>query len=243
MEQVSRVSRVFRHLGTWRRNLPMIPWRGGKQDVPVLRYPNRIFVGGVAFQTTAIELRELFESYGAVRDVKIARDGEGVSRGSNDAEETPSYRKYMEHKLLSEIDYLVIPIHLMELKHWIFVVLCTLAMTLELYDSAGVSEAHKDVFANLKTKFIHKEMESKKNSWSEHVNNRTPRQSNVIDCGVHMCLMIKRLLQAKFTSPPVAMPDKSREMPQDMADDILNHPFLAAPPDNLKIQDLFLKPI
>ncbi|EDO45185.1 predicted protein [Nematostella vectensis] len=50
-------------------------------DVPVLRYPNRIFVGGVAFQTTAIELRELFESYGAVRDVKIARDGEGVSRG------------------------------------------------------------------------------------------------------------------------------------------------------------------
>ncbi|EDO33844.1 predicted protein [Nematostella vectensis] len=116
-------------------------------------------------------------------------------------------------------------------------------MTLELYDSAGVSEAHKDVFANLKTKFIHKEMESKKNSWSEHVNNRTPRQSNLVDCGVHMCLMIKRLLQAKFTSPPVAMPDESREMRQEMDDDILNHPFLAAPPDNLKIQDLFLKEV
>ncbi|EDO34789.1 predicted protein [Nematostella vectensis] len=131
---------------------------------------------------------------------------------SNDAEETPSYRKYMKHKLLSEIDYLVIPIHLMELKHWIFVVLCTLAMTLELYDSAGVSEAHKDVFANLKARFIQKR-------WN------------------------LRKIVAKFTSPPVAMPDESREMRQDMADDILNHPFLAATPDNLKIQDLFLKEV
>lgn len=43
--------------------------------------PNRIFVGGIATQTTDLQLKEFFSAYGAVKDTKIICDRAGVSKG------------------------------------------------------------------------------------------------------------------------------------------------------------------
>lgn len=43
--------------------------------------PNRIFVGGIAANTSEVELRQFFTSYGAVKDSKIIADRAGVSKG------------------------------------------------------------------------------------------------------------------------------------------------------------------
>lgn len=45
------------------------------------KIPYRIFVGGIAFNTTKEELKDFFSRYGAVRDTKIIRDPEGLSKG------------------------------------------------------------------------------------------------------------------------------------------------------------------
>ncbi|KAK2562164.1 Protein boule-like [Acropora cervicornis] len=47
----------------------------------LIKIPYRIFVGGIAFNTTKDELQEFFSRYGAVRDSKIIRDPQGLSRG------------------------------------------------------------------------------------------------------------------------------------------------------------------
>ncbi|XP_020630028.1 protein boule-like [Orbicella faveolata] len=47
----------------------------------LVKIPYRIFVGGIAFNTTKEELKEFFSRYGAVRDTKIIRDQEGLSKG------------------------------------------------------------------------------------------------------------------------------------------------------------------
>ncbi|XP_048242713.1 RNA-binding protein Musashi homolog 2-like isoform X2 [Haliotis rufescens] len=43
--------------------------------------PNRIFVGGIAANTTEAELKQFFTAYGAVKDTKIIADRAGVSKG------------------------------------------------------------------------------------------------------------------------------------------------------------------
>ncbi|XP_076256630.1 boule homolog, RNA binding protein isoform X2 [Rhynchophorus ferrugineus] len=43
--------------------------------------PNRIFVGGIAANTTETELMQLFSEFGAVRAAKIIQDRAGVSKG------------------------------------------------------------------------------------------------------------------------------------------------------------------
>ncbi|KAI0211606.1 Protein boule [Lamellibrachia satsuma] len=43
--------------------------------------PNRIFVGGIAANTTEVELKQYFMAYGAVKDCKIIADRAGVSKG------------------------------------------------------------------------------------------------------------------------------------------------------------------
>ncbi|XP_013418885.1 protein boule-like [Lingula anatina] len=43
--------------------------------------PNRIFVGGIAPNTTEQELRHYFSAFGAVKDTKIIADRAGVSKG------------------------------------------------------------------------------------------------------------------------------------------------------------------
>ncbi|XP_064614301.1 protein boule-like isoform X3 [Liolophura sinensis] len=43
--------------------------------------PNRIFVGGIAANTTEAELKAFFSTYGAVKDTKIIADRAGVSKG------------------------------------------------------------------------------------------------------------------------------------------------------------------
>ncbi|XP_052246904.1 deleted in azoospermia protein 2-like isoform X1 [Dreissena polymorpha] len=43
--------------------------------------PNRIFVGGIAANTTEQELKQFFSAYGAVKDSKIIADRAGVSKG------------------------------------------------------------------------------------------------------------------------------------------------------------------
>ncbi|XP_021373538.1 protein boule-like isoform X3 [Mizuhopecten yessoensis] len=43
--------------------------------------PNRIFVGGIAANTTEAELKQFFQAYGAVKDSKIIADRAGVSKG------------------------------------------------------------------------------------------------------------------------------------------------------------------
>ncbi|XP_065832213.1 deleted in azoospermia-like [Oscarella lobularis] len=43
--------------------------------------PNRIFVGGISFSTTELELKTCFETFGAVRDSKIIADRKGASKG------------------------------------------------------------------------------------------------------------------------------------------------------------------
>ncbi|XP_070566103.1 protein boule-like isoform X3 [Ptychodera flava] len=43
--------------------------------------PNRIFVGGIAFNTTEIELKRFFANYGNVKEAKIIADRAGVSKG------------------------------------------------------------------------------------------------------------------------------------------------------------------
>ncbi|XP_078378534.1 protein boule-like [Oculina patagonica] len=47
----------------------------------LVKIPYRIFVGGIAFNTTKEELKDFFSRYGAVRDSKIIRDNEGLSKG------------------------------------------------------------------------------------------------------------------------------------------------------------------
>ncbi|XP_065832309.1 protein boule-like [Oscarella lobularis] len=44
-------------------------------------FPNRIFVGGIAFSTTELELKTYFQTFGAVRDWRIITDRRGVSKG------------------------------------------------------------------------------------------------------------------------------------------------------------------
>ncbi|KAK3108912.1 hypothetical protein FSP39_018516 [Pinctada imbricata] len=43
--------------------------------------PNRVFVGGIAANTTEQELKQFFTGYGAVKDTKIIVDRAGVSKG------------------------------------------------------------------------------------------------------------------------------------------------------------------
>lgn len=43
--------------------------------------PNRIFVGGIAANTSEQELKQFFAAYGAVKDSKIIADRAGVSKG------------------------------------------------------------------------------------------------------------------------------------------------------------------
>ncbi|KAJ8024416.1 Protein boule-like [Holothuria leucospilota] len=43
--------------------------------------PNRIFVGGIAFNTNDIELKNFFSAFGHVKEVKIISDRAGVSKG------------------------------------------------------------------------------------------------------------------------------------------------------------------
>lgn len=43
--------------------------------------PSRIFVGGIAANTTDAELKQYFSNYGAVKDTKIITDRAGVSKG------------------------------------------------------------------------------------------------------------------------------------------------------------------
>ncbi|XP_065831970.1 protein boule-like [Oscarella lobularis] len=43
--------------------------------------PNRIFVGGIAFRTTELELKMYFQTFGAVRDSTIITDQKGLSKG------------------------------------------------------------------------------------------------------------------------------------------------------------------
>ncbi|XP_078655628.1 uncharacterized protein LOC144902219 isoform X3 [Branchiostoma floridae x Branchiostoma belcheri] len=43
--------------------------------------PNRVFVGGIAYNCSEQELREFFTQFGAVRDTKIIADRAGVSKG------------------------------------------------------------------------------------------------------------------------------------------------------------------
>lgn len=43
--------------------------------------PNRIFVGGIASNTTETELTQLFSKYGNVTETKIIVDRGGVSKG------------------------------------------------------------------------------------------------------------------------------------------------------------------
>ncbi|XP_077979260.1 uncharacterized protein LOC144434636 [Glandiceps talaboti] len=43
--------------------------------------PNRIFVGGIAFNTTEIELKRFFTNFGMVKEAKIIADRAGVSKG------------------------------------------------------------------------------------------------------------------------------------------------------------------
>lgn len=43
--------------------------------------PSRIFVGGIAANTTDAELKQYFAAYGAVKDTKIITDRAGVSKG------------------------------------------------------------------------------------------------------------------------------------------------------------------
>ncbi|KAL4222823.1 hypothetical protein ACF0H5_018863 [Mactra antiquata] len=43
--------------------------------------PNRIFVGGIAANTTEQDLKQFFSTYGAVKDSKIIADRAGVSKG------------------------------------------------------------------------------------------------------------------------------------------------------------------
>lgn len=50
-------------------------------DDGAIKIPYRIFVGGIAFNTTKEELKDFFSNYGAVRDTKIIKDSEGLSKG------------------------------------------------------------------------------------------------------------------------------------------------------------------
>ncbi|XP_033097930.1 protein boule-like isoform X2 [Anneissia japonica] len=43
--------------------------------------PNRIFVGGISFQTNDVELENFFSSYGQVKEAKIITDRAGISKG------------------------------------------------------------------------------------------------------------------------------------------------------------------
>ncbi|XP_057293394.1 deleted in azoospermia-like [Hydractinia symbiolongicarpus] len=46
-----------------------------------IQIPNRVFVGGVAFDTKEDELREFFSKYGKIKECKIIKDNQSISRG------------------------------------------------------------------------------------------------------------------------------------------------------------------
>lgn len=43
--------------------------------------PNRVFVGGIASNTTETELQELFSQFGNIKEIKIISDRSGVCKG------------------------------------------------------------------------------------------------------------------------------------------------------------------
>jgi len=57
------------------------PLSGHTPKFPGTVIPSRIFVGGIAANTTDAELKQYFAAYGAVKDTKIITDRAGVSKG------------------------------------------------------------------------------------------------------------------------------------------------------------------
>jgi len=57
------------------------PLSGGHAPKYGTIIPSRIFVGGIAANTTDAELKQYFTAFGAVKDTKIITDRAGVSKG------------------------------------------------------------------------------------------------------------------------------------------------------------------
>ncbi|CAH3121203.1 unnamed protein product, partial [Porites lobata] len=90
--------------------------------VEQVKIPYRIFVGGIAFNTTKEELKEFFSRYGAVRDSKIIRDAEGLSKGYGFV---TFFREEDAKKVMSMVSLLVLRVCLM-MKKQVFTTLFVL---------------------------------------------------------------------------------------------------------------------
>jgi len=86
---------------------------GSSSYIPVLPYgveiPNRVFVGGISYSTTELELKEFFGQFGHVKDSKIITDRSGVSKGygfitfATEEEAVKVYTKVGEIQMASHI--------------------------------------------------------------------------------------------------------------------------------------------
>uniref|UniRef100_A0A0K0DJX0 RRM domain-containing protein n=1 Tax=Angiostrongylus cantonensis TaxID=6313 RepID=A0A0K0DJX0_ANGCA len=57
---------------------------GATAVIPTPAYeliPHRVFVGGFPISTTELELREHFEQYTTIKEVKVIRSADGISKG------------------------------------------------------------------------------------------------------------------------------------------------------------------
>lgn len=62
--------------------------------------PNRVFVGGIASNTTENELQELFSQFGNIKDIKIISDRGGVCKGYGFVTfETEEEAKKVQHQV------------------------------------------------------------------------------------------------------------------------------------------------
>lgn len=63
--------------------------------------PNRVFVGGIAANTTETELQELFSQYGNIKEIKIISDRGGVCKGYGFVTfETEEEAKKVQHQVI-----------------------------------------------------------------------------------------------------------------------------------------------
>lgn len=117
-------------------------------------------------------------------------------------ENMSSYKNYVGKNPLQNYDYLIIPVHLPTVKHWLLATISIINLCIYIYDSTSFPEnTYQSIFQTLKGKFIKKEQQTLPpqqctplhgDNWEEKTPS-CPKQMNEIDCGVHTCKKFKCL--------------------------------------------------
>ena len=118
-------------------------------------------------------------------------------------ENMSSYKNYVGKNPLQNYDYLIIPVHLPTVTHWLLAIISIINLCIYIYDSASFPEnTYQSIFQTLKQKFIKRERQTlppqqctllHEDNWEEKTPS-CPKQTNDIDCGVYTCSFAKQYL-------------------------------------------------